>query len=187
MTLQPADYPLAIRALLAERLPDLGPGKPQMALRPQLATLSLDVLADGKQIADREAAECCLAALWLRQDFLDQSHALSQEISSRDGSYWHGIMHRREPDYGNAKYWFRRVGEHPVFAQLGPAAAGLAAQHTLDRPAQFLAGGQWDPYAFIDLCEAIAREKSQCSLLARQIAELEWELLFADCWRRAFA
>jgi hypothetical protein len=187
MSSQPAGYPPALRDLLAERLPELGPGRPQAALKPQLTALSLDTLAAGKRIADSEAAECCLAGLWLRHDFLDESHALSQEISSCDGSYWHGIMHRREPDYGNAKYWFRRVGEHPVFAQLGPAAAGLAAQHTLDGPAQFLTGGQWDPYAFIDLCEAIARQKSHCQLLARQIAELEWELLFADCWRRAFA
>ena len=45
-------------------------------------------------------AACCLCGLWLLHDFLDESHSLSQEITTDTGSYWHGIMHRREPDYG---------------------------------------------------------------------------------------
>lgn len=181
------DSPAAIRPLLAEeRLPDLGPGQPNTEMKARLSGLSAEALANGKPIRDAEAAECCVSALWLWHDFLDESHRISQDISSRDGSYWHGIMHRREPDYGNAKYWFRRVGEHPVFEQLGAAAAELAEAETLDTPARFLTSGRWDPYRFIDWCEAIAEGKSRCGELARRIAKLEWQLLFADCWRRAF-
>ena len=73
-------------------------------------------------------ARCCISALYLRHNFLDESHEISQEIDTIDGSYWHGIMHRREPDYDNAKYWFRRVPSHPVFGPLCEKARELAAK-----------------------------------------------------------
>jgi hypothetical protein len=49
------------------------------------------------------------AGLWLYVDDLDRSHHVSQSIETPVGSYWHGIMHRREGDFSNAKYWFRRA------------------------------------------------------------------------------
>ncbi len=39
---------------------------------------------------------------------------VSQSISDAPGSFWHGIMHRREGDFGNSHYWFRRAGAHPA-------------------------------------------------------------------------
>ena len=63
-------------------------------------------------------ALACMAGLWLRHDFLDESHRISQDLENPSGSYWHGIMHRRELDFSNAKYWFRRVGMHRVFEPL---------------------------------------------------------------------
>lgn len=58
-----------------------------------------------------------IAALWLYVDELDKSHVVSQAIDTPTGSYWHGIMHRREGDFDNSHYWFDRVGkQHPALA-----------------------------------------------------------------------
>src|SRR4029079_11488334 len=77
------------------------------------------------EAACRELPAACRAGLWLAFDFLDESHAISQDLETAGGSFWHAIMHRREPDASNSKYWWRRVGEHPVFASLTEAAARL--------------------------------------------------------------
>lgn len=59
-----------------------------------------------------------VAAVWLYVDELDASHRVSQGIDDATGSFWHGIMHRREGDFSNSHYWFRRVGDHPAMAMI---------------------------------------------------------------------
>lgn len=173
---------------MADRHPVLGPGTPNRAARPQLAVLTLERLFAGQRLADEDAARCCLAGLWLAHDFLDESHAISQEIGSVEGSYWHAIMHRREPDYWNSKYWFRRVPQHAIFGPLAAAARELAAKHPPDAAAEFLGQqASWDSFQFVDLCEAIARGKSRCEQLAREVAQAEWRLLFEHCYRAALS
>ena len=116
------------------------------------------------------------ALLLLYNDDLEESHTLSQGIPSATGSYWHGIMHRREPDYPNAGYWFRKVGEHPLF----PAVFDRA-QSTVDFSAspdgaavrdELLRNGVWDPYWFIGRCEH-AGQNDRAVLEAIQRAELD--------------
>ena len=92
--------------------------------------------------------EAALSGLYLYFCAYDQSHSISQDISSVEGSFWHGIMHRQEPDPGNSGYWFRRVGNHPVFPDLRDAAA----------EAGFPVKEKWDPFAFIDYCEQARRQ-----------------------------
>ena len=125
------NYAPAVQAMIEpRRLAELGPGQPNNAMRAPLGSLTDDDLFGGRKVVDRNMADACRAGLWLYHDFLDRSHEISQELDTPTGSYWHAILHRREPDYANAKYWFHRVGSHPVFEPLAQAARSLASEST---------------------------------------------------------
>jgi hypothetical protein len=182
----PAYSPAVADLLREERLAPLGPGTPNDSARDPLRQLRIETDFAPAPVLDEEMAACCLAGLWLYHDFLDEAHTLSQEISTSSGSFWHGIMHRREPDYGNAAYWFRRVGSHPVFAPLHAAARQVAAAGSLPPEAGFVTQERtWDPFAFIDLCEAVAGTGSAAEDFCRRMQRSEWHLLFDFCYRRA--
>ncbi len=72
--------------------------------------------------SDRKGRLALAAGLLQILDFWDPSHHAAQEADDLGraafSAYWHGIAHRREPDPGNASYWFRRVGRHAIFPVL---------------------------------------------------------------------
>lgn len=186
----PEDYgPAAAELLVPERIAELGPGSPNVSVRPRLENLDAETLCPPqRRIADRSMAACCCAALWLYHDFLDASHKISQNVDTPSGSYWHGIMHRREGDFSNSKYWLRRVGHHPTFAALSDAARQRAAAGKPDPSAAFLGEQrEWDPFRWIDLCEQQSDSNSSTAELCRHIQHEEWIILFDYCFRRAFA
>jgi hypothetical protein len=49
-----------------------------------------DLIAENVASADDGAA--MIAGLWLRYDWLDQSHRVSQALENPTGSYWHVMM-----------------------------------------------------------------------------------------------
>jgi hypothetical protein len=166
-------------------LNELGPGSAIAEMEKQLQAVSLKTAFAPHAVVDRTMAQACLAGLWLRYDFLDQSHGISQEIHNPSGSFWHGIMHRREPDYDNAKYWFRRVGRHHVFAPLYIAAKEIS-ELTPSEPGveSFRRQTEWDSFAFVDLIKESTRRPA-CEASCRLVQRREWELLFDFCYRAA--
>ena len=55
--------------------------------------------------------------LWLYVDNLYRAHDLCQDIHTLDVSYWHAIMHRREGDYPNSRYWHAKATGHALLAK----------------------------------------------------------------------
>ncbi len=187
MSMRPESYSPAVASLLAAAATnELGPGHADAPRRAELAGLTPESLVAPHALADREMGLAALAGLWLRHDFLDASHRLSQDLHTTTGSYWHGIMHRREPDYGNAKYWFQRVGSHPIFPELCDAARQRARAAAGAEQAEYLATqSQWDPFAFVDLCHSAARGPQELRSICLDIQLREWELLFDYSFRCA--
>jgi hypothetical protein len=110
----PVTLPADLASLLAELLDVLPPDRAMRALvvtAPQSARASAVVSSLMTQPRISSHPEL-IAALWLYVDELDKSHVESQAIDTPTGSYWHGIMHRREGDFDNSHYWFDRVGKH---------------------------------------------------------------------------
>lgn len=154
------DYPAPVAELLSPLpLAPLGPGKPDLARRASL------------QQAATLLPLACQAGLWLAFNFLDESHRLSQDLHTPEGSFWHAIMHRREPDPSNSKYWWRRVGHHPVLDQLREQAPALGYSFST-------------PEAFVDFVERVRDTASAEEAVAQRVQQLEWHLLFEHCYRR---
>ena len=187
MPWHPEQYgPVFAPLLASQRRLVLAPHEPEEAVRPQLEHLTVARAFAGMPVSDPEAARACLAGAWLYFDFLDESHTISQDLPTAEGSYWHALMHRREQDFSNSKYWFRRVGTHPIFPELArQVAAWIADTTALPREARFLAAPAWDPYVFVDFCAAAVRGRADLQELGENVQRAEWQLLFDHCFHRA--
>ncbi len=187
---------------IAEVIEKLEAGNPLPTLVPQeawspeltdaLASSSLDDLFHGKSVKNTTFGEAIKSGLLLWNDALDESHTISQELGNQTGSYWHGIMHRREPDYSNSKYWFGRVGTHPIFPALRERA--LAILKEIPNPSDALANiaqtieadGNWDAYQFIDWCQAAENgSDADVTRFLQQVQAEEIKLLLAYSYQNA--
>lgn len=61
------------------------------------------------------AVSNALQALWEeRKGSWSKAHDLLQDDNSPAGSWVHAYLHRKEPDPGNAAYWYRKAGKPVV-------------------------------------------------------------------------
>jgi len=163
--------------LLTPEPPALGPGprdgiKPEAALEHELEEVFARNPGRNQQLIR------ALLLLW--HDHLETAHSIAQEIDNDDGAFVHGIMHRREPDYGNAKYWFRRVGNHRTFTEIANrAGALLEVRKQTELSRKLLSQGTWDAFAFIDACEEAAQSVSAAAVL-RELQRIETECLLEE-------
>ena len=175
MGFNPANYSAAVQSILSldgkgERVMPLANGRVVPAGTDAIASRDLVDL-----FPDAFSPQGAMSGLYLYFCGYDQAHAIAQDLATIEGSFWHGILHRQEPDAGNAAYWFRRVNQHPVFPILRDRAEKLG----------FPVKNQWDPFRFIDFCEE-ARQKpgSEDERLAMAVQLAEWQLLFDYCARK---
>ncbi len=141
-----ASFPALAKLLQALPLTEAMPALvPKQSAPPQILELASEAV---RELSKPELQ----AGIWLYVDDLHRSHEISQGIHTPTGSFWHAIMHRREGDFWNSKYWWRQVGKHP------------ALEH--------------DPFELVDLVEA-DRGANRAELLERQ--REEWKALFIWC------
>ncbi|MEL6107439.1 MAG: hypothetical protein AAFU85_15470 [Planctomycetota bacterium] len=144
-------------AIESAPLSPLGEGSMHAALKPLLTGGIGDHLTG---IGPSRQMEI-LSGLWLVAGDIYASHSISQDLPSAEGSFLHGIMHRREGDFGNAKYWFRRVGSHPVFEQIAHESNGHYSE----------------PFEFVDEC---AEARGEAVAACERSQWVEWQALLGS-------
>jgi hypothetical protein len=114
------------------------------------------------------AAQAVLAGLWLWNDGLDECHRIVQNAPDEKWeatyAFWHAIMHRREGDFSNSKYWYARAGAHPVLDDLSNDRNAIIGPKLVDLVRSVHNQPKDDRYQ-----SAIAMQK------------LEWKMLMEYC------
>lgn len=182
MQFDPAVYGEKTAQILAlaedgQRLMPLVAGQP----RSPEAQRAIGAASADELFPNAGAPKGALAGLWLYFSCFEEAHETAQNDSSVEGSLWHAILHRQEPDSGNSAYWFRRAGNHAVFPALVEEAAEIIRRHP---GAEFRPSVKWDPFGFILFVERARQQPgSPSELAALEIQRAEWQLLFDYCAR----
>ena len=143
-------------------------------------------LFGGLSVVDPVMADAALSALWLRFDALDPAHDVINRIDSATGCLWHGILHRREGDYPNARYWMHQAGNHPTYLYLAQGAGAILAQMSEIGNSEIHAGIRvWDAMYFVKLCERAVKEGGNLEAFCLRVQDLEWRILFHFCFQSA--
>ena len=156
MSTSPSDKDSAaafLQLIATPELPGLGPNQRSSARAASDINAEVRSWANDLQL-DADTLDVLRSAALLWHDHLDASHSISQSIPTATGSFLHGIMHRREPDYGNAKYWFHRVHSHPAYADIAQAVQERLDSGEIPSSLSHLVGqGNWDAFGFVDAVE----------------------------------
>ena len=138
-------------------------------------------------LVDTEEGKAALSGIWLWHDALEPSHSICQSIETPTGSFWHAILHRREGDFSNAKYWYARARKHPALQTIASHVEHLLERTSPDAKIdRLIVHGEWNGSAFVDAVErwhGSPNDPRHHTLVALQ--RVEWEGLFDSCVRAA--
>ena len=135
---------------------------------PDVSAMVAEAVA-GTALADRPDL---VAGLWLYVDELDRAHAACQDLETPTGAYWHAIVHRREGDFSNARYWFSRSVNHPAMGLIDLTGGGAGSGTAV---------AAYDPAETVDRV-ARAHERGDANNPAlMSVQHKEWKALFNWC------
>jgi len=103
------------------------------------------------------------ALLYLRIGLMEPAHGIVQDAKRGIDAYIHGVVHRMEGDYWNAKYWFDRVADPRLIDRIGSHIR------------QSLSGNWTGPEDFVDACKTFSVAKREELI---RLATEEWEALW---------
>ncbi|MCU0719409.1 MAG: hypothetical protein MUC83_06880 [Pirellula sp.] len=116
------------------------------------------------------------ALIWLRVGLIARAHEIVQDAGTGANAYIHGMVHRLEGDYWNAKYWFRSAGQSTIAKvaeqiQVRESSATFDPSLLVDRLEQFHRSGRSSnkPIESLQITEEIA---------IRHLLEQEWWALW---------
>ena len=122
--------------------------------------------------ANGSQASCIRSLLLLAAGGIEEAHRIVQEMSTPSAAYIHGVIHRIDDDFDNAKYWFRRAGIFPAGEEMyrrGAANSLTIARHP-----------SWDPVLVTDMLETSRTTGVTEELQA--VLTVEFEALLEFLW-----
>ena len=150
--------------------PQLGPARrPEAIPLNEIENKMAKVLANAKLLESDAQKVRCACLLW--HDHLEESHEISQDLHDADGCFLHAIMHRREPDYPNSKYWFNRTEDHPAYSGIHECVVAISDNFDL-----FKKTATWNSLEMVDAVSRAIPNTEEYSLL-QQIQQIEFKVL----------
>jgi hypothetical protein len=162
-------YPAFITEFLREaQLPRLSAREPL----PDQRLIQRVTATEDHEIAETNGpeAKCIRSLLLIAAGDLDKAHRIVQAISTSDGAYIHGLVHRIEDDFDNARYWFRRAGVQSARPEMYQRAVTVSTT--------VASGPIWDPILVTDMVER-SRNVGVTEEL-RTILTIEFEVLLQE-------
>lgn len=122
-------------------------------------------------------------ALYLYLDCFEEAHNVANAHEGTwQGNWLHAILHRREPDAANAKYWYARVQapetDYRIIGWAAREVLGAKPPEGLEALAEAVRkSGSWEPEVFTDLCDRYRKEDpaSPAYRLLALLQGIEWE------------
>ncbi len=135
-----------------------------------------------EKVHDRNFAKAVVSGFLIWNDCEDEAHSLAQNIPIAEGSYFHAIIHRREPDIWNSGYWFKRTGDHPVYSLI----YDYVAEYSSDKLKRILLlKNKWDPEVFNKIIEDAQKNGNMNDKELTEIQHAEILFLIAHSYRHS--